>query len=436
MAIDPICGMTVDEATTLKVEQEGQVFYFCSEQCRQKFLTSKAPQPHDHNRDQHDAGRKPAVNAEKFVCPMHPEVQSDKPGSCPKCGMALEPTRPVASNRKVIYTCPMHPEIEQDHPGTCPKCGMALEPKTDHSDSEEDDSELRNMSRRFWVALILTVPVLLLAMLPMIGVPVDHWLGPIIHSWVQLVLSTPVVLWCGWPFFERGWRSIATWNLNMFTLIAIGTGAAYLYSLLAVLFPSLIPESFQHHGRAEVYFEAAAVIVTLVLLGQVLELRARRRTSSAIRELLSLAPPTARIIRDGSEQEVPLDQVHQGDMLRVRPGEKIPVDGKVLEGRSTVDESMIPHLLVWFDRRHNEATLDEKPRYDAGPCTEINDRIVFSDSGVGHQRVDQRLGIRRTRRPIRICLSRKITEDHDERLVIFWCSSSVVCWATQCPVFR
>ena len=188
------------------------------------------------------------------------------------------------------------------------------------------------MTRRFWVAVALTVPVLLLAMLPMLGVPLDRWVGARLNSWLQLILSTPVVLWCGWPFFERGWRSVATWNLNMFTLIALGTGAAYLYSFVAVLFPDLIPENFRHHGTVEVYFEAAAVIVTLVLLGQVLELRARRRTGAAIRELLSLVPPTARVVRDGQEREVPLEEVHRGDILRVRPGEKI-AGGRQAHGR-------------------------------------------------------------------------------------------------------
>jgi Cu+-exporting ATPase len=218
---------------------------------------------------------------------------------------------------------------------------MALEPKTVEPGAEPDDSELLNMTRRFWVALVLTIPVLLLAMLPMLGVPVDRWLGATLHSWLQLVLSTPVVLLCGWPFFERGWRSVVTWNLNMFTLIAIGTGAAYLYSLFAVLFSRLMPESFRHHGTVEVYFEAAAVIVTLVLLGQVLELRARHRTGAAIRELLALSPPIAWVVRDGQEREVPLEEVRTGDTLRVHPGEKVPVDGKVVEGKSSVDESMI-----------------------------------------------------------------------------------------------
>jgi Cu+-exporting ATPase len=356
MAIDPICGMTVDETTARRAEKDGRTFYFCSDHCRQKFLASAASnmkepeahaahEPHGHpassSLSPSPASPKGQASAAKYTCPMHPEVQSDQPGNCPKCGMALEPARPAARQRKVIYTCPMHPQIEQDHPGQCPICGMDLEPKTFQPGAEEDDSELRRMTLRLWVAAALTVPVLALAMLPMIGVPVDRWLGSTAYLWLQLLLSTPVILWGGWPFFKRGWRSLVTRNLNMFTLIAIGTGAAYLYSLVAVLFPSLIPDAFRHQGTVHVYFEAAAVIVTLVLLGQVLELRARRRTGAAIRELLSLAPPTARIVRDGLEREVPLEEVRQGDTLRVRPGEKIPVDGRLTEGRSTVDESMI-----------------------------------------------------------------------------------------------
>jgi Cu+-exporting ATPase len=283
-------------------------------------------------------------------------VESDRPENCPKCGMALEPAQPSALSAKVIYTCPMHPEVQQDHPGSCPKCGMALEPKTIAS-VEEADPELANMTLRFWVSTALTVPVFLLAMLPMLGIHVDHLLGGAVHTWLQLVLATPVVLWGGWPFFERGFRSIVTWNLNMFTLIAIGTGAAYLYSLVATLLPGVIPESFKHQGRVEVYFEAAVVIVTLVLLGQVLELRARRRTSSAIRELLSLAPPLARIVKDGQEREVPLEEVQQGDILRVRPGEKIPVDGKLTEGKSSVDESMITGEPLPVEKQAGDAVI-------------------------------------------------------------------------------
>ena len=340
MAIDPICGMTVEEATALRAERDGETFFFCSEHCRHKF-SARVSSAHDEEHLSAAVGAKSVDNAGEYTCPMHPEVRSDRPGSCPKCGIALERSRPPVASEKVIYTCPMHPEIEQDLPGSCPKCGMALEPRSVQPDGEEDDSELRDMTRRFWVAAALSTPVLLLAMLPMLGVPLDRWIGPTPHLWVQLFLSSPVVLWAGWPFFVRGWNSIVTWNLNMFTLIAIGTGAAYLYSLAVVIFPHWIPVSFQHQGRAEVYFEAAAVIITLVLLGQVLELRARRRTSSAIRDLLSLAPPTARIVRNGSEEEVPLDEVRSGDVLRVRPGDKIPVDGKVSDGRSTVDEAMI-----------------------------------------------------------------------------------------------
>lgn len=251
----------------------------------------------------------------------------------------------------------MHPEIEQVGPGSCPKCGMDLEPKTLQLDTGDDDPELRGMTRRFWIAAALTLPVFLLSMLPMLGVPVDRWLGPTVHSWLQLVLATPVVLWAGWPFFERGFRSLVTGHLNMFTLIAIGTGAAYLYSLVAVLFPAVIPHQFSHDGGVPVYFEAAAVIITLVLLGQLLELRARHRTGAAIRELLSLAPPVARVVREGEEREVPLDEVHQGDVLRVRPGEKIPVDGRLTEGGSSVEESMITGEPMPVEKRAGDAVI-------------------------------------------------------------------------------
>ncbi|MBY0228519.1 MAG: heavy metal translocating P-type ATPase [Gemmataceae bacterium] len=303
-AIDPVCGMSVNEATALRGERDGKTYFFCSEHCRTTFL-----------------------------------AQAAKPDS--SSAIRGGHSRPAEAPGGVVYTCPMHPEVEQVGPGTCPKCGMALEPKSVQPGEQADDPELADMSRRFKVAAGLTVPLLLLAMLPMAGVPIDRWLGDGPYLLIQLLLSSPVVLWAAWPFFERGWRSVVTRNLNMFTLIALGVGAAYLYSLIAVLAPGLFPDSFRRHGRVEVYFEAAAVIVTLVLLGQVLELRARSRTGAAIRELLSLAPPTARIVRDGAEREVPLEQVRPGDVLRVRPGEKIPVDGKVADGQSTVDESMV-----------------------------------------------------------------------------------------------
>lgn len=278
MAIDPVCGMTVDESTAISAEKDGKRFYFCCSHCRQKFLGDSPMLQLGMMKHEMPAPKK--VIKAKYYCPMCDGVTSDKPGTCPKCGMALEPTNPQADN--------------------------------------EDDSELRDMTKRLVVALLLSVPVLLLSMLPMVGLPVDRWLGHSLHLWLQLSLSTPVVLWCGWPFFVRGVRSVRTLHLNMFTLIAVGTGAAYLYSLVAVLVPTLIPEDFRHHGTVPVYFEAAAVIITLVLLGQVLELRARRRTGSAIRELLSLAPPTARVFSDGQEREVPLEEVREGNLLRVR----------------------------------------------------------------------------------------------------------------------
>lgn len=337
MARDPICGMAVDEASGLRTERDGQTFYFCSEHCRRTFLaqgksTSKAQQSTPETKP-------PATG--KYYCPMCVGVVSDSPGACSKCGMSMERSPAGATTERVIYTCPMHPEVKQDRPGTCPKCGMDLEPAHVQTDHEGDDPELRAMTRRFWVSVVLGLPVLLLAMLPMVGVPLDRWIGHRASLWIQFVLSTPVVLWGGWPFFRRGWRSLVTWKLNMFTLIALGTGAAYCYSVIVVLFPGMIPEAFRHHGQAEVYFEAAAVITALVLLGQVLERRAHRRTGSALRELLSLAPPTARVVAGGREQEVPLQQVQEGDVLRVVPGDKIPVDGEVTEGRSSVDESMI-----------------------------------------------------------------------------------------------
>jgi Cu+-exporting ATPase len=255
--------------------------------------------------------------------------------------MALEPTIPLAATR-TEYTCPMHPQIIRPGPGLCPICGMALEPRTVTA-TEEENPELRDMTRRFWIALILTVPLLAIAMVDMLpGMPIEHTLPAGWLPWIELLLATPVVLWGGWPFFQRGWASIVNRSTNMFTLIAMGTGVAYLVSLTATIFPGVFPSSFRDmSGNPPVYFEAAAAIVTLVLLGQVLELRARSRTGAAIRALLDLSPKTARILRDGTEQDIPLDQVKPGDRLRVRPGEKIPVDGVVLEGTSTVDESMI-----------------------------------------------------------------------------------------------
>ncbi len=272
---------------------------------------------------------------------MCPEVRSAKPGACPRCGMALEPEMPAAATR-VEYTCPMHPEIVRPGPGNCPICGMALEPRTVTA-QPEDNPELRDMTRRFWISLALTAPLLAMAMAPMLpGLTMQPLLPAGWLPWIELILATPVVLWGGAPFFQRGWASLVNRSTNMFTLIAMGTGVAYLYSLVATVFPQIFPASFREMGGTPaVYFEAAAAITTLVLLGQVLELRARSRTGAAIRALLDLSPKMARVLRDDREEDIPLEQVMPGDRLRVRPGEKIPVDGTVLEGTSGVDESMI-----------------------------------------------------------------------------------------------
>ena len=386
--------MTVDESTPHKAERGGKTFYFCSAHCRETFLSkdkhvsaqkpsccggkqahSHKPQfafekvvvghhhdydhashhGHNHHGEVKQGGHscchghgeavaepvQPAASA-KYFCPMCPGVTSDKPGDCPKCGMALERNPAYVETAKTIYTCPMHPEIEQDHPGNCPKCGMTLEPKQVVAETEEENHEAKDMTRRFWIATALTLPVFALAMWDMISPhSLRSWLPVAADNLLQAALSTPVVLWAGWPFFVRGWRSLRTWNLNMFTLIALGVATAYGYSVFALLFPSLLPASFQIHGRVPLYFEAASVITTLVLLGQMLEAKARSKTGAAIKALLNQAAKTARVLRDGEEKEVPVAKVKKGETLRVRPGEKVPVDGVVMEGQSSVDESMI-----------------------------------------------------------------------------------------------
>jgi P-type Cu+ transporter len=336
MVTDPICRMNVDEKTALNVNRDGVTFYFCSEHCRAEFMTNSQ----DRNSTHPPAS---VTNAAEYICPMDPEVRETKSGACPKCGMALEPASPTAPSVKTEYVCPMHPEIVRPEPGFCPICGMALEPRTVTLE-EESNPELADMTRRFWLGTVLSVPIVFLAMFEFIpGQPAQQRVSPHALNWIQLVLATPVVLWGGWPFFQRGWASIMNRSLNMFTLIAIGVGTAYVYSVAATLFPEAFPQSFRGHGgEVGVYFDAAAVITTLVLLGQVLELRARSKTSKAIKALLGLAPKTARLMRDdGTETDVPLERVQVGDRLRVRPGEKIPVDGVVIEGASSVDESMI-----------------------------------------------------------------------------------------------
>lgn len=299
--IDPVCGMTVDPAKTAHhAEFQGEAFHFCSARCREKFVAEPAP----------------------YLSPAPSPPQDAAPGT--------------------IWTCPMHPEIRQDHAGACPICGMALEPAMVTADSGPSP-ELGDMSRRFWIALALSLPVFVLEMGGHIFPALHRLIAPAVSTWIQFALATPVVLWAGWPFFTRGWASIRSRNLNMFTLIAMGTGVAWGYSVVATLFPAIFPSAFRGmDGTVAVYFEAAAVITVLVLLGQVLELRARERTSGAIKALLNLAPRTARRIgADGNDEEVAIDQVVGGDRLRVRPGEKVPVDGKVEDGRSSLDESMV-----------------------------------------------------------------------------------------------
>jgi Cu+-exporting ATPase len=349
VAIDPVCDMTVNPTSAAgSFEYKGETYYFCSTQCLQKFredperfINQQAQRPVGISNMKTEA--RSSEKASAYTCPMHPEFRQDKPGSCPKCGMALERVAPQTVLKKIEYTCPMHPQIVRDKPGNCPICGMALEPRT-VSLAEEKNPELVNMTRRFWVGVVLSVPLLLIAMSEFVpGNPLEQFVSMRTLGWIQFALATPVVLWGGWPFFVRGWQSIVNRSLNMFTLIGLGVAVAYLFSVIAKLFPEIFPPSFRDaSGGVPVYFEAAAVITTLVLLGQVLELRARSQTGAAIKALLGLAPKTARRLReDGSDEDVPLDQVQTGDRLRVRPGEKVPVDGVVIEGSSAIDESMV-----------------------------------------------------------------------------------------------
>ena len=337
---DPVCGMTIPaENAAGTYAYQGETYYFCNPGCLKKFKVD--PERYLHPAQQ--AVPQEGASAAVYICPMDPEVRKMGPGTCPKCGMALEPETITALPVRTEYTCPMHPEIIRSAPGACPICGMALEPR--EVTGEEVNHELIDMTRRFWISVVLTAPMLLLMVSEMLpGKPLQMLLGPKALLWVQFAFATPVVLWGGWPFFVRGWLSVVNRHLNMFTLIALGTGASYLYSIAATLFPAVFPESFRdpHTGALAVYFEPAAVIVTLVLLGQVLELRARSQTSSAIRSLLGLAPKTARVLLDdGREEDRPIAGIEAGARLRVRPGEKVPVDGVVLEGTSAIDESMI-----------------------------------------------------------------------------------------------
>jgi Cu+-exporting ATPase len=337
---DPVCGMQIDPAGAASSRHAGTTYWFCSPGCKERFdadpssflepLLAVAPA----------IAVAPAPRGVGYVCPMHSEVRQARPGACLKCGMALEPQVARAEAAKTEWTCPMHPEIVRHGPGSCPICGMALEPRT--IQLEEDDSELRDMSVRFWISAGLTVPLVVFTMLRSMSDTIPQGLIPW-APWIELLLAAPVVVWGGWPFFVRAWSSLVQRRLNMFTLIGLGVTVAFLYSLVATIFPSLFPAALRDQaGNVGVYYEAAAAIVALVLLGQVMELRARSRTGAAIRTLLGLAPGNAhRIAPDGSEAEVALEEVTVGDLLRVRPGEKIPVDGVVSDGASNVDESMV-----------------------------------------------------------------------------------------------
>lgn len=308
---DPVCGMTVTEESKYHEEFKGKTYFFCSDKCQSKFHSSPV---------QYIA--KPATTTADAHTQHHQTTQS---------------VNETSTTGTTIYTCPMHPEIKQDHPGNCPKCGMTLEPLIPELE-EDENPELRDFRRRFWCTLPLTIVVTFLAMF-------GHQLNLFdmaVQSWIELVLSLPIVLWAGWPFFSRGWQSVVNRSPNMWTLIGLGTGAAFIYSVVATVAPQIFPDSFISMGRVAVYFEASAVIISLTLLGQILELKARSQTSAAIKSLLGLAPKTARrILSDGTEEDVPLTHVHVGDLLRIRPGEKVPVDGVITEGSSSVDESML-----------------------------------------------------------------------------------------------
>jgi Cu+-exporting ATPase len=352
---DPVCGMSVDPAKAAGVAvHEGKTYYFCCQGCADKFTAEPKKYVAGPGFSTVPSASAVASPGAVYICPMDPEVRQQRPGACPKCGMALEPELPLAPN-KTQWTCPMHPEIVRDAPGACPICGMALEPRTVTAGAE-DNAELRDMTRRFWTSVLLGIPLVAFAMLRMSL----RGIAPQWGNWIEFALATPIVLWCGWPFFQRGWASVKFRSPNMFTLIAMGVGVAYVYSAVATVAPRIFPPS-QRHGMGDlpdVYFEAAGAIIALVLLGQVLELRARSRTSSAIRALLDLSPKMARIMRDdGSEYDVPLDQVKVGDKLRVRPGEKVPVDGVVLDGLTAVDESMVTGESMPIEKRAGDRVI-------------------------------------------------------------------------------
>lgn len=334
---DPVCGMSVTKETQHHTEYKSHWYGFCCEGCLIKF--NKDPELYLSDKPRPEPV---AIPGAKYICPMCPGIESDGPDICSKCGMALEPEAFVPPSTQTNYICPMHPEVIEESPGLCPICGMALESRT--VVLEEENPELDEMSRRFKISLLFTIPLFIIAMSEMaVGETLLKFASAKTWQWVQLLLASPVVIWAGWPFFERAVQSVKTWNLNMFTLIGLGVTVAWFYSLVAVFFPTFFPSSMlSSKGVIPVYFEAAGVIVTLVLLGQVLELKARGQTNKAIHLLVGLSPNTARRINaQGDEEDIPLEEVRVGDVLRVRPGEKIPVDGELLNGSSSIDESMV-----------------------------------------------------------------------------------------------
>ncbi len=351
---DPVCGMSVAPDSEHRTTHAGQAYAFCSARCLERFEA-------EPERTLRASGAPAPAASASYTCPMHPEVRAEAPGDCPRCGMSLEPLTPPQPGRRTEWTCPMHPEVVRSEPGSCPICGMALEPRgAPGPDDAEENPELRAMTRRFWVALGFTLPLLVVAMGDMLpGEPFSRLLGGRGRVLLELALATPVCTWAAWPFFVRFYHSLRHLSLNMFTLIGIGVGVAYGYSVVAALAPALFPPSFRGHGgQVAVYFEAAAVITTLILLGQVLELRARTRAGAAIKQLLGLAAKHARRLRDdGEEEDVPLEEVRVGDRLRVRPGEKVPVDGVILTGESSLDESMVSGEPIPVSKRPGDAVI-------------------------------------------------------------------------------
>lgn len=365
--IDPVCGMTVDPASAASATHQGDAYYFCCASCKTKFEADPTGVL--------DRFSQRASGGQLDRC--------DSGGMVHQIGMPGASSPASRADLTAIYTCPMDPEVEQVGPGACPVCGMDLEPKAFDPLAVEDDSAFQDMLRRFWVSFALSVPLLLITMGPMVGLRLSPWLSDSAIGWLQFALATPVVVWCGWPLLERGFASFRTMNMNMFSLIVVGTLTAFAFSVMVLLIPGIVPAAFHKDGQAPLYFEAAAVIITLVLLGQVLELRARKQTSSAIRELIQLTPDTAHRITDDGEVDVPLDQVARGDRLRIRPGEKVPVDGDVISGESSIDESMLTGEPLPVDKTAGDQVV--------GGTVNQSGALVVEATSVGDQTVLSRI---------------------------------------------